>query len=83
MSEDQAKYDAKPEPLPETKGEFWKEAETEKITLGPSLTCERTGHEFIRIGRNAKCKKCPMGYILSGPEEIKDGHIFIKAQLLI
>ena len=71
------------DPLPDSSGEFWKEAKTERIKLGPSITCERKAHEFIRKGREAKCKKCPMGFVLSGQEEVKEGHIYLEDQFLI
>lgn len=71
------------DPLPKSEGEFWKEAQTERIKLGPSVTCERREHEFVRYGRDAKCRKCPTGYILSGQEEVKGGHIYLKGQFLI
>ena len=58
---------------------------TEKYTLGPDLGCNKNGHYFIyRSAKDAKCRKCPIGYFLSVGAEIKeDGHIYIDGQFVI
>jgi hypothetical protein len=56
----------------------------ELIRVKDPLTCIKGRHEFAYASAlEAKCKKCPVGYILPEGSEIKDGHIYIKDELVI
>mgnify|MGYP001575103058 FL=1 len=58
----EAKKEEKLEPLPSQEDKFWEKAETNLYKL-KEITCQKGEHEFVyvRTGREAKCKKCPVG----------------------
>lgn len=68
----------------EEKKEEVKEAEKYKIlTLGGNLICRF--HEFVYMnGNEAKCRKCPAGYVL-GPEAVigEGGKIYLHGEKLM
>ena len=84
MSGDGEKAKKEIESLPAQEDKFWEKAETNLYKL-KEISCQKGGHEFVyvRTGREAKCRKCPVGYILPIGAEIKKGHIFIKGQLVV
>lgn len=49
------------------------------IQLGPNMVCKN--HYFIRRGKDAFCKTCPLGYPL-GIADVKEGHIYIDNTLV-
>ncbi len=66
------------DPLPNAGDSFWPEdADNKEITAGRSLTCEKGQHVFTygKRANEAKCNRCPIGYILSVGAEIKNGRI--------
>lgn len=71
------------DPLPPDNDPFWKEAEVNRYKVGPNLACGRGEHKFIQKGAAAECTKCPVGYNLGAGGEVKDGHIYIRGELLI
>ena len=63
---------------------FWLEAENERIKIKDPVTCEKGKHEFFRSqSMEAMCRKCPIGFVLSVGNEVKDGHIYLHGTLLI
>ena len=72
------------EPLPKSDDKFWEGAENEKMTLGADRVCGKGTHSFIRIKQNeAKCQKCPLGFILPPGGDVKDSSIYIENERLI
>lgn len=70
--------------LPESKDEFWKDAETETLPEKPSRMCAKGQHVFRHTkGLEVKCIKCPTGYILAPGWEVRDGHIVINNEVVI
>ena len=73
----------KPDPLPNNDDEFWKEAKRE-ICILKEMTCQKKEHEFVQTkSMEAKCVKCPVGYILPLGGEVKQRHIHIFGELVI
>ena len=71
------------EPLPSKEDPFWINAEVNRFQTGPNLICKKGGHKFIQREMTAECISCPAGYNLGAGGEVKDGHIYIKGELLI
>lgn len=68
-------------PLPPTSDEYWKEANVNKHEITKPVLCE---HSFVRMtGMEVRCAKCPIGFIVSPLEELKDGHIYRHGSLMI
>lgn len=65
--------------LPPSSHKFWEGAE--KIVSKPKH--EKCSHYFER-GRlgTVMCKKCNIGYLFSGKEYLKKGHIYIGKRLV-
>jgi hypothetical protein len=74
----------KPEPLPANGSDFWKNAENEKCKVGPNRVCDRALHEFEMVnGREVKCVRCPLGYVLSVGADIRKKHIYFHGEFVI
>ena len=71
------------DPLPNDKDEFWDEAEKEICTL-KEVTCLKKEHEFIQTkAMEAKCTKCPIGYILAPGWYVENKHIYTVNKELV
>ncbi len=58
------------------------EEQPEMVTLKPNIAC--SDHEFDYIsGTEVQCRKCPLGYGVTPETTVKDGHIYIKGELVI
>lgn len=69
------------DPLPASNDEYWKEAEVNKHEIKPPEACE---HLFVRSsGTEVKCKKCPVGFIVTPDIELRDGHLFKHGSLMV
>jgi hypothetical protein len=68
-----------------------KEIETkneEIIKVGPPLSCIKGGHYLVVDGmemgmRRIRCDRCPVGFYITGDDELRDGHVYTKGKLLI
>ncbi len=57
---------------------------SEVLTVGPIINCEKGKHNFIlKVGKNAECTKCNVGYYLGIESEVKNGHIYIHGGLVV
>ena len=78
------KPDVKNDPLPDAKDKFWPK-DSENYELRPvQRSCDRKNHKFtyMKNANQVRCK-CGVGFILTGGEEIKDGHIYYDNMLVI
>lgn len=66
--------------LPETKNEFWKDAECE---LRPTGEVRTHTHYFEKVegAKEAKCK-CGFGLFLSAEDSVRDGHLYQNDKLV-
>lgn len=63
---------------------FWERAEKNEFKIGEPLNCEIKKHKFIQsVGLEARCQICNVGYNLPVEGQVRDGHIFIKEELVI
>ena len=71
-------------PLPPANDKFWKvgkeEADNKTLHL-KRVSCLQ--HTFVQLGFNAECTKCHIGFQLGIGAEVKEGHIYIKGQLIV
>lgn len=62
---------------------IFKGGERYNFTLSKEVTCKNS-HDFVRIsGIEAKCKRCPVGTMITPANEVKNGHIYLHGSLLI
>ncbi len=64
-----------------------KETDSEEIkygmvTLKPNTVCTDHSFEYVS-GTEVQCMKCPLGYGVTPETTVKDGHIYIKGELVI
>jgi hypothetical protein len=79
------------DPLPDTRAEYWKEAEVHQVPWQTKdearAEVKRTlkDHYFIRVsGHQAQCTHCDWGFQLDRGDKIKDGHLYdIDGELVI
>lgn len=71
--------------VPDNRDKFWTvgkyQADNKVLTL-KQMSCAGR-HTFRQIGFNAECTKCPVGYPLGIGGEVREGHIYIKGELVI
>ena len=65
-------------------GDGWDDIPKEKIIPKPPITCTKGDHIFYQANtREAKCRTCPVGYILGFGMTVMDGHIYKGDELVI
>ena len=70
--------------LKEVKEKKEAKIESEMLTL-KLVSCAKGGHDFIygRKANEVKCKRCPVGYILTPGMYMKEGHIYSGDELVV